>query len=66
MYRCLNCKQIFEYRDYIDVCLEDYYGVGNQFSNRNYGTIAVCPYCGSEDMSLIEEDREVNFIYEED
>ena len=48
----------FDYPDYMEVCLEDYYGVGSMFPNRNYGVIAQCPYCGDEDIEEFDEDDE--------
>lgn len=47
MYRCSECEEIFEEPCYDEFCWEDYYGVGSMFGNRNYGTIATCPFCGA-------------------
>lgn len=52
MYRC-SCGAMFAEPDYLEVCYEDYYGVSSMFPNRNYGTFAVCPECGSDDLEEI-------------
>jgi DNA-directed RNA polymerase subunit RPC12/RpoP len=60
MFKCDNCGAIIEDDEveYERVCWEDYYGVGGMFPNKNYGTLAVCPACGSEDIEEMEDDDE--------
>lgn len=60
MYRCNECGETFEEPIYMEVCWEDYYGVGSMFENKNYGVIAECPYCGEP------IDREMDEIDETD
>lgn len=60
MYRCPECGEIFEDPIYMEVCWEDYCGVGSMFPNRNYGTIAKCPRCGNS------IDTEYDIYYEEE
>lgn len=50
MYRCRSCGCRFEKPDYMEICWEDYYGVGSMFPNKNYGVVAECPNCGSDDI----------------
>jgi len=54
MYRCPECGRRFDYPDYLEVCIEDYCGVGSLFRDRHYGTFAACPYCG-EGLSIYDE-----------
>lgn len=49
MWHCDNCGARFEEPDYIEECMEDYYGVGSMFMSRTYRTMAACPNCGSVD-----------------
>ena len=58
MCRCDNCGARFEEQDYVRVCWEDYFGVSSMFSNYNYGTIAECPNCGSEDIDEYDDEEE--------
>lgn len=61
MYRCRECRRTFEYPDYVEICLEDEYGVGGLFPNRHYVTAVQCPYCGEpiyEEEDQIDEDEE--------
>ena len=45
MYRCRECGRTFDEPVYMEVCWEDFYGVGNEFLRRTYGTVTNCPYC---------------------
>lgn len=45
MYRCRECGRTFDKPVYMEVCWEDFYGVGNEFLRRTYGTVTNCPYC---------------------
>lgn len=57
MYRCWNCGYRFDEPEYMEVCWEDYYGVGNEFFRKTYGVIPQCPSCGSDEIEEIcEED----------
>lgn len=58
MLRCANCGEIFDEDEavYESVCWEDYYGVGGSFPNKNYGSVATCPHCGSEELEDYWED----------
>ena len=60
MYKCRECKRTFDYPDYVERCMEDYYGVSGMFPNRTYATFAECPYCGmpidTEEDEAAEED----------
>jgi len=63
MYKCPECGEIFEEPNYMEVCWEDYYGVGSMFPNRNYGVISQCPHCGEaintdDDIYYEEEDED--------
>lgn len=60
MYRCWNCREIFDDDEirYVEVCWEDYYGVGGMFPDRHYGQIAVCPYCGNDEIEEFNEEEE--------
>lgn len=60
MWKCPECGEIFEEPNYIEVCWEDEFGVGSMFPNRNYGTVAECPKCGTG------IDIEYDIYYEED
>ena len=60
-YICADCGAIFDKNEarYEEVCMEDYYGVGNLFPDRHYNTFMICPECGSEDVDdYYEEDEE--------
>lgn len=50
MYRCWNCGCRFETPDYMEVCWEDYYGVGHEFFRKTYGVIPKCPNCDSDEI----------------
>lgn len=58
MYKCSNCQEVFDEPYETEICLEYYYGVGSQFGNRNYSTMAVCPYCEHDDFSEYDEGEE--------
>lgn len=58
MYKCYHCCEIFGEPDYEEICMEDYYGVASQFSNYNYRSVSVCPYCGSEEIEEVLDDYE--------
>lgn len=61
MLKCVRCGEIFDEDDavYETVCWEDYYGVGGSFPNKNYGSIATCPCCGSEELEeYCDDDKE--------
>lgn len=59
---CADCGEIFEEDEAVMecVCWEDYYGVSGSFPNKNYGSVATCPHCGSEELEdyVEEEDDE--------
>lgn len=58
---CADCGEIFEDDEVVvaSVCWEDYYGVGGSFQNKNYGSMATCPYCGSDELEdYYEEDED--------
>lgn len=46
MYRCPECKAVFDEPEYETVCFEELYGVGSMFADRHYGTFASCSHCG--------------------
>ena len=58
MLKCADCGEIFDEDEvvYERVCWEDYYGVSGSFPNKNYGNIATCPQCGSEELEDYWED----------
>jgi len=62
MYKCPECKRTFEDPDYVERCMEDYYGVGGMFPNRTYAVFAECPYCGmpidTEEDEISEDDED--------
>lgn len=61
MLKCVRCGETFDEDDvvYETVCWEDYYGVGASFQNKNYGSMATCPYCGSDELEdYYEEDED--------
>lgn len=57
---CNKCGQVLseDELEYERVCWEEYYGVGSMFPNKNYGDIAICPVCGSDDLEKYYEDDE--------
>lgn len=46
MYRCRECGRTFDEPDYVEVCWEEFYGVGAEFLRKTYGNVTDCPYCG--------------------
>ena len=52
MLRCADCGEVFEEDEvvYERVCWEDYYGVSGSFQNKNSGSVATFPHCGSEEL----------------
>lgn len=60
MLKCIRCGEVFEEEEtvYERVCWEDYYGVSSMFRNKNYGSIATCPCCGSEELEEYYDDDE--------
>lgn len=60
MIKCMDCGEVFEEDEvvYERVCWEDYYGVSSMFRNKNYGSIATCPCCGSEELEEYYDDDE--------
>ena len=58
MLKCAKCGEIFDEDEvvYERVCWEDYYGVSGSFPNKNYGNIATCPHCGSDELEDYWED----------
>lgn len=58
---CADCGEIFDEDEvvYESVCWEDYYGVGRDFPDKHYGSVATCPHCGSEELEdYYEEDED--------
>ena len=53
MYCCRNCGSSFRELEDREICLEEEFGVSSLFSNRHYGSIGVCPSCGSSDWDEI-------------
>lgn len=58
MWRCTDCKAAFDEPDSKRICYEAEYGVASMFSNTNWGTVAICPDCGSEEIEEYWEDEE--------
>jgi len=59
MYKCNDCKQMFDYPTQENTSYEDYYGVADYFYDKTPLTIERCPYCGSGDFDeYYEEDDE--------
>lgn len=62
MYKCPDCSRLFDEPEYMEVCWEDFYGVGGMFMNRTYGVIKQCPYCheafNEEDFYYDEEEED--------
>ena len=58
MFICCDCGEKFseDELDHERVCWEDYYGVSSMFPNRNYGEIAICPFCGSDELEECYDD----------
>ena len=50
MYKCNNCENRFEEPSRKRISFEDYYGVGNLFSNHHYTDMLVCPNCDDDDI----------------
>lgn len=55
IYRCNDCKEIFDTPDSESICLEDYNGVSDIFYRRSWITIDICPCCGSSEVEEIAE-----------
>lgn len=69
MYKCRECAELFEEPDYIEICYEDYYGVGSMFPDKHYGVFCECPYCGHPidiHEDCYDEDEEDDDEWEED
>lgn len=62
MYRCPECRAIFDEPDYIETYWEDYNGVSGLFGDRHPVTFASCPECGEpidiEDDAYDEDEEE--------
>ncbi len=58
MYRCAECRATFDEPDSKEICYEAEYGVASMFSDMHWGTIAICPDCGSEEIEDYWEDEE--------
>lgn len=50
MYQCAKCKEMFDSPGYEQICFETEYGVGSLFSDYHYGSVPLCPECGSDDI----------------
>lgn len=59
MYRCERCGEIFDEPDSKEICFESYYGVGSMFQDRHYGSVAICPECGTEDIEKYYEGEDL-------
>jgi len=49
-YVCDNCEREFDEPYDVHTTYESYYGVSSLFPNSTPMTLAVCPYCGSDDI----------------
>lgn len=58
MYKCSWCNSVFDVPATVEVCCEDYYGVGSMFESRNFMSMEVCPDCGFDDFDDYEVDYE--------
>lgn len=58
MYKCKQCKAIFEEPKEIHTTYEIEYGVATDFSYSIPLTLQTCPYCGSERIKEYEEELE--------
>ena len=58
MLKCTDCGEIFDEDEvvYERVCWEDYYGVSGMLHGRHYGSMAICPHCGSDEIEECWED----------
>lgn len=64
MYKCPECRRLFEEPNYMEVCWESEYGVASMFQDMHYGVVAECPYCGtpiSEYDLYYEEEEDDDF-----
>lgn len=67
MYYCENCKNEFDEPKRKNITYEDFYEVGNLFTDRHKMTILVCPHCESEDIEeMVQCDRCEEFFREND
>ena len=57
MYKCKQCKAIFEEPKEIHTTYEIEYGVATDFSCSTPLILQTCPYCGSERIKEYEEEN---------
>ena len=55
--RCRDCGELFDKEEGLEkrICMEDYYGVGDQFEDHTYIITTACPECGSVEVDEYEE-----------
>lgn len=58
MYKCNQCKAVFEEPEEKHTTYEIEYGVANDFSYSTPLILHTCPYCGSERIKEYEEELE--------
>lgn len=58
MYKCKQCKAVFNEPYEEKTTYESLYGVSSEFSDSTPLTISSCPYCGSERIKEYEEELE--------
>lgn len=66
-YNCLNCRRDFEELDVLKTTYEDLYGVADEFKDKHYVEVNVCPFCG--ESAYVEKkvyDEEDEYFEDED
>lgn len=58
MYKCNNCKEIFE--ESLKLSAELFYGVSSEFDYLCGEKVEICPYCENNDFKPYREDFEEN------
>lgn len=55
MFKCLDCKTVFEECGVRHTTYENYYGVSSDFPSSTALVLSVCPNCGSEDIEALKQ-----------
>lgn len=58
MYICNNCEHEFDNPIVKNTTYESFYGVAGMFPNSTPMELYLCPWCGSDDFELNDEETE--------